>query len=544
MSLCNQNTGSSEAEHLQANKQAITPHSKTDRAPVWYGSAASWQSSHSITQNQSPQSDQQKLPVVTPPDTSKSTSSAAIAHNYLTPSISTLTRQRRRIRKALSPIDVGTRASDIGNNAFPSSTITEDNGFRAKNVVHHLLEWFNKPQFSDYMFVLNLPEAKGATVYYLNSAVVSASTFLASRVNRHVENTHRKYITLDGEGRILDELTTTLPNLSHGAVTAALRVLYGDNPRALLEDAINGRHEPEGDKAFSTSERMVRIMKFFVAGIFLRVDDIVDTALRIIPEELNFFNLEYALSFALSEHANASDYDPLDGKWHDRKVKGTMLGLGRSIYGNATETILGHCLNYLIINFPCPFFLDEQAPISYVLGAFRAQNDGFESNLHPRAPLRGSLYSIEFGSHTSVTRIHRRISTILLSVPFKLLSYLYDHLQYKGKDVDFQKVVSKRNARSDFVIRNVAIRHGLLKADSLGMPLQEIPKAVFAYNLVPDRAKWVETLEGEKNGWKLTRSYIGQCSGSYLSERTVETAKYNPKVDWADEDENEDEDEE
>ena len=376
-----------------------------------------------------------------------------------------------------------------------SAAKSNHSGFIKNNTVQsYLLD------FSDCLFEVQL--ATGTHALYLHSIAIIKNNMFSRLITQSWGLS-----SFDHQGRIKIEKYSGVVGLSIGVIKATIRTLYGSPLAEILDQGSYTQLDPNAEEYCLTS-RMVLATKFFLAGLFLEIDPVIEGSFQAIKRELNFDNVEFAMVFALHGTEYNSDHNPNDEEFYLGCLRGTYLELGASVYGHSTVSVLIACLDFLATEFPVSFSFNRNAPISPGLGGVVLGDDDPMSNLNPCRPRPDTLKAIQFGSLNSTGQEQDRISTILLSAPFPILVQLYDCLFDQGRTFDLLEVLAARNSRYQAKRQTAkALQAGILAKQMNG---EGISFELAAQCTMTHRALWHEERIFDETGRpRPTRTYRG-----------------------------------
>lgn len=357
---------------------------------------------------------------------------------------------------------------------------------------------FNTAAYSDCILRLTIRNCK--CEFFLHSVVLCRSGLLKQAVLRVPS------MKFDDSGRIILNKNTNLGFLIPAAIHGALQSLYSDRASITLQRALEAHRRIYHAERYPTI-RMLLVIRCYTAGFYLQIVSFIAAALEVFPTEITLNNVEFGLAFALHGAQHASDHNPYNEKFNRNHLQGTFLGLRRSVYGPGTEQMVRGCLKYLTRKFPKSLIFDPNAPMSYLLGAFKLPSDEPGPDMHyiTDNATGAPVTNIELSKSTS--RIHTLMSTLLLSLPFNIIAYLYGRLGRRGLDFDIHKVIHTRNNRSLDRLRIVARATGIQFPDEVNF--QNIPPALFADGVLPNRAKWLEKVVVTEEYQEIIRCWLG-----------------------------------
>ena len=356
--------------------------------------------------------------------------------------------------------------------------------------------------FSDCLFEVQL--ATGTYMLYLHSVALSQNKMFSRMIDQS-----REQVGFDDQEKIKIEKYSGVVGLSISAIADAIRTLYGTSPAKVLDRAYYAQRDSHKGN-YPLTGHMVLITKFLLAGLFLEIHPVIEASFKAIREELNFDNVEFAMVFALHGTEYNSDHDPNDKEFHLKHLRGTYLELGTSFYGRFPAAILVDCLDFLVTEFPAPFFFNKNAPISPGLGGLVLGDNDPVSDLNPQQP-RSGFGAIQFGSFHSTVQRNDRISTILISAPFAFLVQLYGRLYEQGRAFDLAKVLAARNSR--YVGKRQAAKALQAEIRAKQVNGEGIPFELLTRSAMINRAMWHESRIFEGTGRiRPVRTYLGEAN--------------------------------
>jgi len=343
-------------------------------------------------------------------------------------------------------------------------------------LAEHLLYHFNDPEYADCRLILcHGSKGSSQTQWFLNSLLLAQSRRLRDLLKASKPGEDGKRVLI---------LTLNDRFVTPTSFESALRVLYGMPPNTL--GVSETPHLKESTAEFSTS-RMNQSLAYAASGCLLHLEAIVLRGLQLASENINWENLEAALSFGLESglvrESNASsaviptystllarDSDPshsshalfTPGSSDDPAAQASRYSKSVSspesyhrAPAHSAHDLLMHCLDFMTENFPTSWELDLSArPMADV--------DRLPVTAESRSPLsRSRLSRIQFGSHPSEITAKSAdrnvlISTILLSIPFAWLDYL---LHSVGEPISrtIGPIIRERERRRHIVLQSKSV---------------------------------------------------------------------------------------
>ena len=342
-------------------------------------------------------------------------------------------------------------------------------------LVEHLLQQFNVEQYSDCELTLVHENRRfEKTTWSLSSLLLAQSHKLKDLL---------KSAGLNKEGKMTLEIRLTDRFVNPWAMNLALRVMYGERSEMFLLAMVHSTIEPNaGTWVFS----MESCLAFAAAGHVLGLESVVLKGLQIAFSILDWDNLEQALSFALESGPNRrnsasadviplSAYSPVWSRVSDPSPAPNLTppsasaesrpehsrdeGIS-SVSSHPSEVrsardLETYCLQWMASNLDDSWEFDSSArPLADV--------DRLPTTAESRSPLfKSRLSRIQFGEHPSeidakASDRNHLISSIMLSLPFMALKYMFD-LGSHPLLRQIPAIVKERERRRQIVLQSKSV---------------------------------------------------------------------------------------
>ena len=357
---------------------------------------------------------------------------------------------------------------------------------RLSMLADYLLDQFNIPGFADCQLQITNESGTFETVELsLHSVLVAQNPVILDLLNSAKPGVDgRKFLRINMSDRFV---TPT-------ALQAALRVYYGGpvmshGPFDSSEQNLVGQGRGELPHYHSATSSLDPGLAYAAAGCLLQMPEVAHWGIQMASRLLSWSTIEKAFSFALQgglspvgiteceipldtsassdsskEHSAiatpASSNEPhneLDLSHPEAISSPPPRGVGT--YAPYADDLLHAVLCFLIQSFPPAFLLDVSAPpLAHI---DRLPNVAKSSTTAP--PTKSRLSAIQFGdysAHDSATldvQTTTTLSSILLSVPFIILTYLAGRLDESTKLELLKPVVEERERRRQRVLTSKSV---------------------------------------------------------------------------------------
>ncbi|KAL9039900.1 MAG: hypothetical protein Q9214_004690 [Letrouitia sp. 1 TL-2023] len=218
--------------------------------------------------------------------------------------------------------------------------------------------------------------------------------------------------TRENDGKWHIRLEVNNNYVTSSSVESALQTLYGAS--AFTYTAFPPSHNTVGGRSKHSALWMTSALSYAATGHFMGISDVAHRGEHIASAILNWDNIEEALAYAFD--------DSFDRVWGST---GAAAVAPENFPSDASEVLLT-CLFYIITNMPFHFHFDSSAKS---LPAINRLPIDYE----PKVSSKDRLNRIQFGDlPTDLAVMHNKqekmISSILISVPFHLLVFIFDRL--------------------------------------------------------------------------------------------------------------------
>lgn len=351
----------------------------------------------------------------------------------------------------------------------------------------HLVQQFNTAEHADcHLQIFYDGLRHGTADFFLHGVLIAQSPLLQDLMKTTAtKEGHMKLVQI----RTFDRFLTTL------ALETALQVCYGKSIAEFNASPL----DTSASKSIMDLSRawMENALALVASGYLFQLDDVISRGLQIASSILGWENIETALSFALdggldaawdpnqmqrftteksvsqsddtteiptpsTSQSSAADFELSNGppeQGSPRSLRGT--------YSPGANDLLLQCLQFILSNFLPSWELDVSArPLADI--------DRLPRTAGSRSPLAKSRLSlICFGDHPSEWTVkfsneNVMLSSILLSIPYVLLKYIFDRQDDSTRARIVQPIVNERERR----------RRQALKCDSAtGNQRQAAPEA-------------------------------------------------------------------
>ena len=362
------------------------------------------------------------------------------------------------------------------------------------SVSNHLLQHFNSgSSYADCCLqVTHKSQRFQKTEFWLHSLLVAQSPTLQALLNNSEAGSNGKRILCL---EVHDRYATPV------AIGSALRVCYGDSPFLFTGSA--ARTERSQSAAAISVSWMENVLAYAAAGRVLQLQPIVTRGMQIASAIMHWDNLEAALSFTLDPGLDRigdlnspffPQKEPVTEITSPHIKSDSKLNVGAPQTSiNASTDLLYKCLHFILANFPRSWNLDASArPL--------ADNDRLPMIAEKRSPVSKSRLSrIQFGDYPSEIDAKSNdpntiLSSIILSLPFTLLKYLWDR---------FEEPVIRRNGRL-ITLEREQRRLRVLKVHSASFIQKQAAADIWA------EAGWEEfVVEADDSNPVFTRKWVG-----------------------------------
>ena len=381
----------------------------------------------------------------------------------------------------LSENDVMGRSVDRGVDGDEGNDL-----HRLSMLADYLLDQFNTPGFADCQLQITNESGTFETVELsLHSVLVAQNPLILDLLNSAKPGVDgRKFLRFNMSDRFV---TPT-------ALQAALRVYYGGpvlshGPFGGLEQNIVRHGKGELPHYHSATSLLDPGLAYAAAGCLLQMPEVAHRGIQMASRLLSWSTIEKALSFALQgglspawiteceippdtsassdsskEHSAiatpASSDEPHDvlNLSHPEAIP-SPPPRGVGTYAPYADDLLHAVLGFLTQSFPPVFTLDVSAPpLAHI---DRLPNVAKPSTTAP--PTKSRLSSIQFGdysAHASAildVQTTTTLSSILLSVPFIILTYLAGRLDESANLELLKSVVEERERRRQRVLTSKSV---------------------------------------------------------------------------------------
>ena len=362
------------------------------------------------------------------------------------------------------------------------------------SVSNYLLQHFNSgDSYADSCLqVSHKSQRFQKTEFWLHSLLIAQSPELQALLNTSgVGSNGKRTLCLE----VQDRYSTPV------AISSALRVCYGESPFLFTGSA--ARTERSQTAAAISASWMEKVLAYAAAGHVLQLQPIVARGMQIASAITNWDNLEGGLSFTLDRGLGRTgdlqssflpNKEPVTEFTSPYIEPDSLLNIDRQQTTiNASTDLLYKCLHFILANFPKSWNLDVSArPL--------VDNDRLPVITDPRLPISKSRLSrIQFGDYPSEIDAKTSdpnviLSSIILSLPFTLLKYLWDR---------FEEPVIRRNGKL-ITIERERRRQRVLKTHSASSTQKQAAADIWA------EAGWEEfVVETEDSNLVFTRKWVG-----------------------------------
>ena len=307
---------------------------------------------------------------------------------------------------------------------FPSSQSLDPEAAsqfdNAEGLRRHLLSHFASPECVDVKLLLTENFNGAQQVFEGHSIVLGRSPTLLAALKR--ESTY----SVDSSGVVNVQLEGRYVRLE--PLFAALRYIYGG---PLLQLDQRRPDSSAGERMPSNSDRMENALQYIATGRWLQMPVLAGRGVEVAVNLLHWDTIPAALTFAL-DGGLSNVWNPDDGSEDAFSAASSDDSLGRPdisrtpTYDPFATQLLHRILDFTVWMFPPNFYLDASAPQLEECPRLPTVPLGHESRNSRSDP---RLSQIRFGeipidrpSFATTT-----ISSMLLSMPFKLLKYVLEH---------------------------------------------------------------------------------------------------------------------
>lgn len=332
----------------------------------------------------------------------------------------------------------------------------------------HLLDQFDKDKYADIQLEV-IHERDGLVMadFKLHSLIMAQNLVWQELLNAS---------TSERQGLKLLQLRTNDRFITSQAIEGALRVFYGEPPHLFIGSCLQIDFSKQS--ADTSWAWMDTALAFAASGYLLGSEEVITRGLHIASSIINWDNIEKALSFALHsgldpnldpDHALRVDSLLSLAKTSIDCIPSAIRGASDSLRKRSRpsagyrtsqskaacsrrSSLLFHCLNYIIWEFPISWDLDVSAcPLTEI--------DRLPPTSKVHSPSNKSkLGKIRFGDCPpeilSVPRPKDSIlSSILLSLHFIPLKYILDHVVGPTRSKIIGPIVDERERRRTQVLK-------------------------------------------------------------------------------------------
>lgn len=260
-------------------------------------------------------------------------------------------------------------------------------------------------------------------------AVLSLHAVLIGQ-NEKLRNMLRS-TTRDNDGKWHIRLEVNNNYVTSSSVESALQILYGAS--AFTYTAFPHNQSVVGDGSKHSALWMTNALSYAATGHFLGISDVAHRGEHIASAILNWDNIEGALAYAFD--------DSFDRVWGST---GAAAVAPENFPSDASEVLLT-CLFYTITNTPFRFHFDSSAKSLPAINRFPV-------DYKPKISSKDRLNRIQFGdlpTDLSITCSKQEImiSSILISIPFHLLIFIFDRLSIGDSRQIAQLLINEREHR-------------------------------------------------------------------------------------------------
>ncbi|KAL9606936.1 MAG: hypothetical protein Q9167_008098 [Letrouitia subvulpina] len=249
----------------------------------------------------------------------------------------------------------------------------------------------------------------------------------------------------DGKWHIRLEINNNYVNSS--SIKSALQTLYGAS--AFTYTAFPQNHNTVGGRSKHSALWMTSALSYAATGHFLGISDVAHRGEHIASAILNWDNIEGALAYAFD--------DSFDRVWGST---GAAAVAPENFPSDASEVLLT-CLFYIITNTPFGFHFDSSAKSLPAINRLPVDHE-------PKVSSKERLNRIQFGDlpadlTVTCSKQETVISSILISVPFSLLIFIFDRLSIGNDRQIARLLINEREHR-----RLAALAHESTKEKQTG----------------------------------------------------------------------------
>ena len=314
------------------------------------------------------------------------------------------------------------------------------------------LQHFNSPRYADCR--LNIAVSTSPEEGYdllLHSILLTYSPLLAAMLaSSEPSSDGIRIVSLDASDKFI----------TPDAIESALFTCYG---RPLC-DFIGTTRDVTVTNAQDSATWMNNALAFAAAGQLLGLPAVVARGLQISMRILNWNNIETALSFALygqaKLHTNGTDdileperlYNDDDNAISDDNWIAPQPGVEK-ISPN-TESLVASCLQMIVDQYPKDWRVDTSAPSLSSLDRLPETREKRRNTTKPQLNrIRfGDLSPSEPEETHKPTEQEKRLSSIMISLPYPLIERIVSSLQDRLSPGSLQSLVEERERRRQLAV--------------------------------------------------------------------------------------------
>ena len=356
--------------------------------------------------------------------------------NHVPPQMSRTPSHTSSAGRPVSGIDMQSPAMPMPNNAIQEIRMTA-----AATLQDYALSTFDSPEMSDLTIAFAPSHDRS------NSRAIRAHTFIARRSPK----------LWDLVAELKKPSQTIVVEAPSHAMTetgflGALKYLYGAPlwyPETLFGEL--GQFSPRFLHGAPSADVMPQVLSYIASGHFLGLPEVVQAGLTCVRRLQTWDTVEQCLAFGLEGGISTSFWSHISSA-----VSSTTDNFAREpTYGQAASYILHDTLLWIALAFPTPFHFSPSATQLADAPRLPTVVENRPSQADPRLSLIqfGDMALEETGRPDYLTA---RISSILLSLPFAALNFLFEQPAWRQKPLNHQMIaeatIQERENRRNAVL--------------------------------------------------------------------------------------------
>jgi hypothetical protein len=333
---------------------------------------------------------------------------------------------------------------------LPPIAMMETRSHSAAALQDHLLRNFDRTDTSDLSIVFSAQGQRRQIAAH--SLILSRSQKLWKLIS-DLEEPNRA-VEIEPPNHFMTEI----------GLVAALRYLYGAPlwvPDSLFFEL--AQLSPEFSNNPPASYVMSQVLGYIASGHYLGLSEIVQAGLNCARRLQSWETVSTSLAFALDDGSAGAQTTWRFIPPAPETGMPMMVPQEEPVYGQANSHVLHETLNWLAFSFPPAFIFAPSATQLSELPRLPTVIENRPSQADPRLSLIqfGQISLEDTGHHDYLTLL---ISSILLSLPFTQLQFLFSHPALLSKPLDIvrvaEEVVVERENRRNLVLQAKRLKDG------------------------------------------------------------------------------------